>query len=295
MFAGLQLCIALIVAPFLLMLAIGVACGTAFLAALLDVWNPAWWRLIKQHIGAMLRPTRTSCRAASPAMSTKSCTPPPVAAADQQSDAVVEKPLYEQLIDDERRRVRNVTEKLRARRRRAATLSHPPSAVNMGASLVAGLALSIDPPHHSLPVRRHRPGNSNLRTHKISALTPRDVDNRMYSKSTRSASTTITKESKTTHDDDFDRSDAAAASASYRDAAAELAALFREKHVTASPDNNSPLSSPIAVKKSTPIACGRLYASPSAASMHYALVPTPTMHSVDEQRRPERVGLSRMA
>ncbi|KAI9597009.1 hypothetical protein BDF19DRAFT_435538 [Syncephalis fuscata] len=259
MFAGLQLCIALIVAPFLLMLAIGVACSTAFLAALLDMWNPRWWRLIKENVSSMLRPARNARRTPSPVVATNTCKSP-----SSEKTTTEEKPLYEQLIDDERRRVRDVTEKLRAsRRQQAATFSHLPSAANsMGASLVTGLACSVDSPpsYNSLPVRRQRPATSNLRLYKTAAPASNDT-----------ITSTTTKNNGLFHTNCIDRT---TISASYRDAAAELAAVFNNKQASHDPSITSS------------VACG----GDDGINNKFTSLSAP-----DQTRRPDRVGMSRMA
>ncbi|RKP28051.1 hypothetical protein SYNPS1DRAFT_26345 [Syncephalis pseudoplumigaleata] len=251
MFAALQLCIALVVAPFLLMFAIGVACGAAFLVALLDMWNPRWWCSVKAHVGSVLRPAHHSRRASSPATSMMSpcrSTSSSGSESKEEEGEEEEKPLYERLIDDERRRVRSETEKVRARRRQqASTLPRlPSSAAGMGASLVSGLASAIDTPpsYNSLPARRpHRPGASNLR---------------MYTTTHSDVNDSSSNNNSNNHN---------GASASYRDAAAELAALFGNKQQTA------PASIPDGLLGQT--------TSPSIV--------------LDQQRRPDRVGMSRMA
>ncbi|KAI8056257.1 hypothetical protein BDF22DRAFT_332102 [Syncephalis plumigaleata] len=295
-FAAVQLCIALVVAPFLLMFAIGVACGTAFLAALLDMWNPYWWRLVKEHVGSVLRPARSSSsrRSSSPASSTspsRSLSSSSTSSShsngsdSKEKQLPEEKPLYERLIDDERRRVRDVTEKVRARRRhqQAASLSQLPSASSiMGASLVTGLAGSIETPssYSSLPTRRqHRPTSSGLRMYKTATYPRSAMDEAAYQ------SSSVVKNSKPILTNDTNSN--GGASASYRDATAELAALFNNnKQKLPSSDSTT----------TTTTTTGTSSLSEDSTTVHLHCSPIFMCSTeVDAARRPDRVGMSRMA
>jgi hypothetical protein len=260
-----QLTIALIIAPLLLLMATCTACSAAFCTVALDAWNPRWWRLVKDTISALLarppKPTRSTSAATSPSAA-KSTSPTKTKSEPE------EKPLYERLVEDERRRVREMTEKLRHQRSRSASLSH--SSSNFGASMVAGLAQAVDMHYATVPVRRHRHVASSLRK---STLATDDVAPSFDDASEQDETVEMLQADRC--EDDFDHAAANDAATAYHDAAAELAALFQK-----------PIRSHIPSSGASPLATSTMiHAARTSAVAANCVRPLPQMH------RANRVGM----